>query len=208
MTIYPTIADALKRVIEQKEGYDKNLLGKEFLYVYVDKQQIICQQVVFKKRNYLHLTGLDCKGRQSIKRTQDIAVATLSEDFYNRLGVDSTLINDISFIQEATSSETSRTYNNTQNKLENLSKLTVISKKADRIGKYTGPVNFDFVIGRGSELIVLGRDFDNPDIFVPVSSRNGRIETIAKDIKPVLCIFQKDKTQNQYSLCYLNIRRR
>jgi len=84
---YSSVAEALKRAEEQKLLYERNLVGKSFLYVFIDKHNTITyREVKFERKNFLHLTGLDYKNTQSLKRSGVTGVSTDAEEFYNRLG--------------------------------------------------------------------------------------------------------------------------
>ena len=202
--LYPTENDALKRAEEQKISYENNLVGKELLYAYIDKQEVKFQKIIFDEKHYLHLTGLDYKGRQTAKRTLGLNVSTSSGEFYRRLGKDNTLISDISFIGESTAQQTKQTFMNTQSKLFNLSKLVLISSKAEFIGKYSGKDNFDIVLNRGNESIIFIKDSNGLNQSYPVSSRQGDMSRFSADIKPVLAIFVKEKGKDDFQLQYLN----
>ena len=206
---YPTVKLALDRAENQKLNYEKNLSGKEFIYAYVENQKITFKNVVFSEKDYLHLTGLDYKGKQTYKRTTGKYAPTESRQFYSRLGTDSTLISDVSFITESDSAKTVQTFNNTQAKLGNLPLLTTISLKAEYVGEYrkTGkPTDkiYDFVVSKGTEAILFGKDSENPDKFSPFSSRHKKITSIADNVKPVLAIFVKEKGKDEFQLQYLN----
>ena len=144
---YSSVAEALKRAEEQKLLYERNLVGKSFLYVFIDKHNTITyREVKFERKNFLHLTGLDYKNTQSLKRSGVTGVSTDAEEFYNRLGSDAELINDVSFIQGQNESETKKYLKYTQRKLNNLSQLTSVAAKAEYIGKYNGNQKFDIII--------------------------------------------------------------
>lgn len=197
---YPTVTDALKRVEEQKLNYERNLLNKHFIYAFVgDNNQIDFKEVVFRKSSYLHLTGLDYKGIQSLKR-QGISVnSTEAFQFYERLGNDPALKNDVSFIQGNTTAETQKYFKYTQHKLDNLSQLTQLSNKAEFIGKYAGNRDFDIIVNRNLSSLAL---YQEKNIFLPASLLFGKPQLVATEIKPVVAIFSKDS--HSYRLEYLN----
>lgn len=197
---YPTVAEALKRAEEQKLNYEKNLLNKRFIYAFIgDNNQIDFKEVVFKKSSYLHLTGLDYKGKQSKKR-QGISISgTDALNFYKRLGTDATLINDVSFTQGKTAEETQRYFGYTQHKLDNLAQLTQLSNKAEFIGRYVGDRDFDIIVNRNMSSLAL---FHKRNIFLPASLLFGKPQKVATDIKPIVAIFSRDS--HSYKLEYLN----
>lgn len=199
---YITIEDALTRAEKQKELYERNLVGKSFIYAYVDNSNAIAfREIHFDRENYLHLTGLDYQSVQYKKRVLGIDLPTDALNFYNRLGNDDTLINDVSFIIGSTPDETTRFFKYTQQKLDNLSQLTAIAAKAEYIGKYKGNQDFDIIVNRNSSAIAFIRD-DNA--YIPVSSLYGKAEDVATGIKPISAIFSKEKDTHQYTLEYLN----
>ena len=133
-----SLQEALDIAIEQKNNYERNLVGKKFIYAYIDKStnEISMKEVEFQRSNYLHLTGLDYKNIQHKKRAHGYKGPTFADEFYKRLGSDSTLISDVSFIVEATPRKTKEAFRHTQDKIKNISKLTNIAKKTEIIGDY------------------------------------------------------------------------
>ena len=199
---YITLGDALSRAEKQKELYERNLVGKSFIYAYVDNNNAIAfKEIHFDRENYLHLTGLDYQSVQYNKRVLGIKIPTDSLNFYNRLGKDATLINDVSFIIGSTPEETARFFKYTQQKLDNLSQLTAIAAKAEFIGKYKGNQDFDIIVNRNSSAIAFIRD---NNVYIPVSSLYGKAEDVATEIKPIFAIFSKGKDTNQFTIEYLN----
>lgn len=199
---YITLEDALLRAEKQKELYEHNLVGKSFIYAYIDNNNAISfREIHFDRENYLHLTGLDYQSVQYKKRVLGIDLPTDALNFYNRLGKDATLINDVSFIIGSTPDETTRFFKYTQQKLDNLSQLTAIAAKAEYIGKYKGNQDFDIIVNRNSSAIAFIRDNNT---YIPVSSLYGKAKDVATEIKPIFAIFSKEKDNHQYTLEYLN----
>ena len=200
---YSGVAEALKRAEEQKLLYEKNLVGKSFLYVFINKCNVITyREVKFERKNFLHLTGLDYKNTQSLKRSGITGVLTYAEEFYSRLGNDTELINDVSFIQGQNESETKKYLKYTQRKLNNLSQLTSVAAKAEYIGKYNGNQNFDIIINRNMSAIALISDKNQR--YIPVSSLYGKAEDVANDIYPILAIFERKNEFESFRLNFLN----
>lgn len=56
-----TIEDARRRVLNCAKQYQQKLLNKKFIIIYRERQnnKIRYIEVVFHKRNYQHLTGLE-----------------------------------------------------------------------------------------------------------------------------------------------------
>lgn len=200
---YSSVAAALKRAEEQKLLYERNLVGKSFLYVFIDKHNAITyREVKFERKNFLHLTGLDYKNTQSLKRSGVTGVSTDAEEFYNRLGSDAELINDVSFIQGQNESETKKYLKYTQRKLNNLSQLTSVAAKAEYIGKYNGNQKFDIIINRNMSAIALIPDKNHR--YIPVSSLYGKAKDVANDIYPILAIFERKNEFEPFRLNFLN----
>lgn len=198
-----SVAEALKRAEEQKLLYERNLVGKSFLYVFIDKHNTITyREVKFERKNFLHLTGLDYKNTQSLKRSGVTGVSTDAEEFYNRLGSDAELINDVSFIQGQNESETKKYLKYTQRKLNNLSQLTSVAAKAEYIGKYNGNQKFDIIINRNMSAIALIPDKNHR--YIPVSSLYGKAKDVANDIYPILAIFERKNEFEPFRLNFLN----
>jgi len=200
-----TLQEALDIAIEQKRNYEKNLVGKSFMYAYVDKltNEITMKEVEFQRKNYLHLTGLDYKSIQHKKRVYGYTGPTLAEEFYSRLGTDDNLLNDVSFIVEATQQKTYTTFRHTQDKIQNLPKLTNIAKKAEYIGEYVDATQFDLVVNRSMESLLLRKE---GTIYIPSSSQFGKAGSFIKQksIQKILAIFCKDTSRDEYKIQYLN----
>lgn len=203
-TNYLTISEALHRAEQQKIHYEKNLINKNILYVYMSNNEIIYNSVFFKKSSYLHLTGLDYKNKQSAKRQGKQVNYLGAEEFYRRLGIDKTLINDVSFVVGSDSAETNRFFYYTQHKLANLPQLTSIAKKAEYIGKYKGQQDFDIIVNKANCSIAFKAEKNVNDFYSPTSSLNGTAQSLATDIKPILAIFVKDLSDRVYKLEYIN----
>ncbi len=199
-----TLNEALTRAASEKKKYQENLMNKTFAYAYIDKDNLIkIYEVSFFKRNFLHLTGLDYCDAQYKKRVLNITVSSKAEEFFDRLGTDDSLINDVSFIKGKDQKDTNLNYSHTRDKLDNLSQIVYIAKKAEYIGKYKDINTFDLLINRKMESLAL-RKRDN--IYVPVSSRYGNVQKFVdkKEIKPILAIFSKERTSDIYNVDYLN----
>ena len=200
-----SLSEALYKAKIEKEKYQKNLMGKTFAYAYIENASgnINVKEVAFYKRNFLHLTGLDYQGVQYQKRVLNNNIPSKADVFFDRLGVDDTLINDVSFIQGRTPHETNLNYRHTQDKLDNLSQISYIANKAEYIGKYIQPDTFDLIINRNQESLAF---IKNGNVYVPMSSRKGKVEKFisSKDISPVLAIFSKDNDFMPYRIEYLN----
>lgn len=201
---YDTVKKALTRVEEQKINYEKNLLDKTFAYAFIVNNIISFKEVIFRKENYLHLTGLDYQKRLYKKRHGNPNISTKALEFYNRLG-EAELIKDVSFLYGDSNEETKLNFVHTQHKLENLSKLTNIAFKAEYIGKYHGTQTFDIIINRSQNSIAFINNNDG-GFYIPTSSLYGDINKTATDIKPILAIFEANYqlSQFKYVLKYLN----
>lgn len=200
---YPTEQAALERAKQQQTSYEKNLLGKISLFVYVGSNNTIqCIETSFQRKNYLHLTGLDYKNKQTLKRSGVHVDRMDAEEFYDRLkSNDLTIIKDISFIKGSTQDEIDKYFKYTQLKLNNLSLLTSIAYKAEYVGKYKGNQDFDLIINRNLSSIAFKQDGNT---FIPISSLYGKANDVATDICPVVAIFSKSKEQQNFQLVYLN----
>lgn len=199
------LQEALKKAAEEKVKYENNLVGKVFAYAYVDPKinQVTFKEVEFKTENFLHLTGLDYFDAQYKKRVLKIDTPTRADEFYERLGKDSTLIQDVSFIKGSTQKETADNIKTAQRKLRNLSQLVNIAKKAEYIGRYKNPNKFDLLVNRSVESLALNKD---GEVYIPISSRYGIVDKHIdlKDKNLVLAIFSKNNNQKDFKLMYLN----
>ena len=203
---YPDIKSAYDRVLSQKNFYENNLCGKNILYLYLDAktQDISAKKTLFLAEHYLHLTGLDYRSLQYNKRVLGKNVSTNALNFYQRLGNDDDLLKDISFIVGADAQQTKLFFDYTQRKLDNLSQLTSIAKKAEYIGKYKGNQDFDIIINRNNSSIAFKHDLQNQNILIPISSLNATAQQIATDIQPIIAIFIKEHNDLTYKIQYLN----
>ncbi|MDE5558444.1 MAG: hypothetical protein K2J32_12305 [Ruminococcus sp.] len=196
-----TISEALQRAADFKRDYESNLKGKTFLYVYIDKNIICAENVPFKAENYLHLTGLDYKGAKTYFLQNGRKIPTHAKEFYYGLDNPASIASDVSFAQGRTLSETQRIFHQTQNKLNNLSKLVQIAKKAEYIGFYQGNQNFDLIVNR-SQCSLAVQNFDG--INCPTSLLSGGIEQLTSSHQKILAIFCKEDEHSPYRLSYLN----
>ncbi len=202
---YNTVQEALDKALKEKNKYQENLVGKTFAYAYINKftNIISIKEIVFKRENYLHLTGLDYRSAQYKKRVLGINAPTYADEFYDRLGTDGKLINDVDFIIESTAQKTLLTLRHTQNKLDNLSQIVNIAKKAEYIAEYNDPNKYDLIINRNKETLAFIKD---GDVYVPMSSRHGDVNKFinGNSKSPVLAIFSKSEGQKNYQIEYLN----
>lgn len=199
-----TIEEALNIAAREKTKYENQLVNKEFAYAYIATNNTIqFKEVIFFRKNYLHLTGLDYKNCQYTKRVLHEHSISNAEEFYDRLGKDKTLASDVSFIQGSTIAETHLNYIHTEDKLKNLPQLVYIAQKAEYLGKYKDEKIFDLIINRNMESLALRK---NDDFYIPISSRFGTVNKFInkKDIVPVLAIFSKKHDREKYKIEYLN----
>lgn len=131
---YPTVQDAFRRVAQQRKCFERELLEKDFLYVFCSGSNIEAYEIDFQKSEYLHLTGMDYRGHYATnvqRQAQGLPpVPTEAGNFYARLeSGDSTLVNDMSF-KGATGT---RVFNYTQDKLQHLPQMIMLAKKAESI---------------------------------------------------------------------------
>ncbi len=200
-----SLNDALEKAALEKIKYQENLIGKTFAYAYIDRKNstIDVKEVSFYKGNYLHLTGLDYFDVLYKKRVFNQNLPSKADEFFDRLGTDDTLINDISFIKGKDQAETNLNYTHTQDKLDNLPQISYIAKKAEFIGNYKDKTKFDLLINRKKESLALRK---RGNVYIPVSSRYGNVQNFVekKEINPVLAIFVKERTGNKYEIEYLN----
>lgn len=200
-----TLQDSLEIAATQKKAYQEKLMGQYFAYAYIDRKhnRILIKEVEFQKKHFLHLTGLDYKNALYSKRVLGITVRTNAEDFFDRLGTDNTLIQDVSFIQGRNAQETVQNFNHAQDKLRNLPQITNIAKKAVLIGAYKDSTQFDLVINRNKENLIF---IQEKEYYIPVSSRYGKSNNFfdKHDTYDVLAIFSKKRIGNKYKIEYLN----
>lgn len=180
-----TKEDARRLVLNCAKKYQQNLLNKMLLVIYRDRldNKIHFIEVVFRKRNYQHLTGLELIDNDGkVLRNQSL-------NFYRKCIENKLSLNEIRFRQDGT----------TQLKLTALPILMDVTK----ITKITGDYNnlrpyllVDKVMGGVN--FCLGLSLEN-NIYVPSSALLEDIKNLTNTPSQVLAILQKDITDIKYT---------
>lgn len=176
--------EARRNVLNCAKLYQKKLLNKKFIIIYRERRDSTIQyiEVMFYKRNYQHLTGLELIDRKGqVLRNQ-------SENFFrkcinNKLGT-----NEFRFKVDGT----------TQLKLAALPILMDITKITKISGDYNHvrPYLFvDKVVGGVNFCLGLSKE---DDIYVPSSALREDIKKLTDAPSQVLAILEKDITEETY----------
>lgn len=119
--LYGNIEDAIKRAKDMQKSYERNLVGKSILYLYLDNNTIKSLNVVFEEKNYLHLTGLDYNHIREGNLINGTKNPTQAINFYKLLKSDtpiSQMKKNISFITLPNQSDNQNMFENTQKSLK------------------------------------------------------------------------------------------
>lgn len=180
-----TKEEARRLVLNCAKKYQQNLLNKMLLVIYRDRldNKIRFIEVIFHKRNYQHLTGLELIDNQGkVLRNQSV-------NFYRKCIENKLGLNEFKFRQDGTS----------QLKLTALPILMDITK----ITKITGDYNnikpyllVDKVMGGVN--FCLGLTLED-NVYVPSSALLEDIKNLTNIPSQVLAILQKDINDIKYT---------
>ena len=180
-----TKEDARRLVLNCAKKYQQNLLNKILLVIYRDRldNKIHFIEVVFRKRNYQHLTGLELiDNNGKVLRNQSL-------NFYRKCIENKLSLNEIRFRQDGT----------TQLKLTALPILMDVTKITKITGDYNNLRPYLFVDKvMGGVNFCLGLSLEN-NIYVPSSALLEDIKNLTNTPSQVLAILQKDITDIKYT---------
>ncbi|MCD7885670.1 MAG: PBECR4 domain-containing protein [Lachnospiraceae bacterium] len=180
-----TQAEARRIALNCAKEYSQKLLGKVFLIIYRERQDnsIKYIEVIFLKRNYQHLTGLE------LIDSNGQVLKNQSENFFRKCLNNKLGLNEFRLKQDGT----------THLKLAALPVLMDISK----ITKITGDYNkarpylyVDKVIGGVNFCLGLSKE---KQMYVPSSALLENIKKLTNAPSQVLAIFQKNMDDEIYS---------
>jgi len=168
--------EALRIVFTCAALYEKNLSGKNVLFVTMDKDESACVETLFQPQNYLHLTGLQTK--------------LSSERFYDAALHQRLKLSDVTF----------KTSGVTELKLQILPKLMAIHVTARMIGDYdhSQPLLIADKFA-GTVAVAMGFALVN-GVYIP----NTALKKDLRDItayatrRKVSAIFTKNKNSSKY----------
>lgn len=172
-----TKEDARRIVLNCAKRYEQKLLSKKLLIVYRERQdnQIHYIEVIFLKRNYQHLTGLELVGKDG-KVLEEQSV-----NFYRKCRDNKLALEEFQFKSDGT----------THLKLSALPTLMDITKITKISGDYNNVRPYlyvDKVIGGVN--FCLGLSKEN-DLYVPSSALLENIKNLTDAPSQVLAIFEK-----------------
>ena len=180
-----TKEDARRLVLNCAKKYQQNLLNKMLLVIYRDRldNKIHFIEVVFRKRNYQHLTGLE------LIDNDGKALRNQSLNFYRKCIENKLSLNEIRFRQDGS----------TQLKLTALPILMDVTKITKITGDYNNLRPYLFVDKvMGGVNFCLGLSLEN-NIYVPSSALLEDIKNLTNTPSQVLAILQKDITDIKYT---------
>lgn len=180
-----TKEEARRLVLNCAKKYQQNLLNKTLLVIYRDRydNKIRSIEVVFHKRNYQHLTGLELVDKNgNLLRNQSLNFYRKCID--NKLG-----LHEFRF----------RTDGTTQLKLTALPRLMDVTKITKITGDYNNLRPYLYVDKvMGGVNFCLGLSLEN-NIYVPSSALLENIKNLTDIPSQVLAILQKDITDTKYT---------
>lgn len=165
--------------------YEENLANKKILILYEVDKEIQKLEIIFKRNNFLHLTG--------IKIQNSNLNPTI---FYKKLLNQRLSLSDFNIKSDGT----------TQLKIQILNQISTINKFINTIGKYQANRKFliaDRVIGNHNICLCLKNigDFD----YVPISALQENIKNITDMQYKIICIATKPLKDKIYSkLTYIS----
>ncbi len=180
-----TKEEARRRVLNCAKQYQMKLLHKQFLIIYRDKSDYAIRyiEVVFHKRNYQHLTGLEMINKDgAVLRNQSI-------NFYRKCVHNKLGLNEFRFKSDGT----------THLKLAALPALMDITKITKITGDYNRTRTYlwvDKVIGGVN--FCLGLCQEN-NVYVPSSALLEDIKKLTNTPSQVLAIFEKNIGEDSYT---------
>ena len=180
-----TIEDARRRVLNCAKQYQQKLLNKKFIIIYRERQnnKIRYIEVVFHKRNYQHLTGLELIDKNgNVLRNQSMNF--FRKCIENKLGLE-----EFRFKQDGT----------THLKLEALPVLMDVTRITKITGDYNNVRPYLFVDKvMGGVNFCLGLSKEN-DTYVPSSALLEDIKRLTDAPSQVLAILEKKMDADTYS---------
>lgn len=180
-----TKEEARRIVLNCAKRYQQKLLNKKLMVIYRERtdHQIYFIEVVFQKRNYQHLTGLELLDKNgNILHNQSL-------NFYRKCIENKLSLHEFRFRPDGTAPL----------KLAALPALTDITKITKITGNYnhTRPyLRVDKVVGGVNFCLGLSKD---KNFYVPSSALLENIKTLSDAPSQVLAIFEKNISDSIYS---------
>ena len=159
--------------------YEKNLANKKILILYQVDKNVKYIEIIFKRSNFLHLTGLKIKNPKLNSRT-----------FYKKTLNQRLSLNDFEINQNGT----------TKLKIDILNQISSINKFINMIGNYQANRKFliaNKVIGNLNVCLCLKKISDS--IYIPISSLRENIKNITDKQYRIICIATKKLKCEQYN---------
>lgn len=178
--------EALLLLKQSANMYKENLLNKNLLFVFLDKDKFEGVEILFTNTYFKHLTGI---------QTQIGA-----KDFFDQIINDRFNIKNIVFRKDGT----------TELKLKILPNLMDISVSYKMIGYYNENnltqifLETQSVLGNINTCLGIRKDLKS-GYYYPNTSLKRDIRQITNKQYPIICIFRKGKKDDKYNeLCYLS----
>ena len=180
-----TKEEAKRLVLNCAKKYQQNLLNKMLLVIYRDRydNKIRFIEVIFHKRNYQHLTGLELIDKNGkVLRNQSL-------NFYRKCIENKLGLHEFRFRQDGTS----------QLKLTALPILMDVTKITKITGDYNNIKPYLFVDKvMGGVNFCLGLTLED-NVYVPSSALLENIKNLTDTPSQVLAILQKEITDTKYT---------
>jgi hypothetical protein len=181
-----TKEQAVRSLFLYAKKYKEKLLNKKAIIIYRERTDLKIHfiEVLFLKRNFQHLTGVDLvDGKGNIIKGQ-------SENFFRKCIQQKLSVREIAFKTDGT----------THLKLDALPVLMELNRVTKIVGDYNGLRPYlvvDKLIGGVNFCLGLRLDTNCGD-YVPVSALNTDIRDLSVNTSQVLAIFLKDKKSEIY----------
>ena len=173
--------EIIKRIIEGAIKYNDNLLNKNVLFIFENKQKLDFIETIFNDWNFLHLTGL-----RYYKNATDFFQDCLN----NKLSQENIKIKNKGF---------------TQLKLEILENAMSINKSAKRIGNYNNSkvnITIEKVVGNTHYCLGFSNLDSNNKIlryYYPKTLIQDNLKNNIIDDNRIIAILSKNKNQKLYN---------
>ena len=159
--------------------YEKNLSNKKILILYEKDKEIQKIEIIFKRSNFLHLTGLKITNKQLNPTT-----------FYKKVLIQRLSLNDFDINPNGI----------TKLKIDIINQISSINKFINMIGNYQANRKFliaDKVIGNLNICLCL-KNIGNSN-YIPISALKENIKSITDKQYKIICIATKNIKDKQYS---------
>ena len=158
--------------------YENNLANKKILIIYENKEDIEHIEIIFRRSNFLHLTGLKFKNKK------------LNSKFFYKKALKRLSLDDFDINTDGT----------TRLKIDIINQISSINKFVNMIGNYETNRKFliaDKVIGNLNVCLCLKKI--GTSTYIPISALKENIKNITDKQYRIICIATKNIEQEKYN---------